>query len=108
MEFKWAARTVQPSVANWESNTEPPSWTRGGKGDAHRIPCALLRLLRVPGGHEERPRMAPVSPSLVPIPHQGQRTCALWSFPGLVGGSVGTSEALTAYLQGTRQGNHRG
>lgn len=45
----------------------------------------------------------------IPHPEQGEGpTCVLWSFLNPAEGSAGTSEALTAYLQGETRKNSAG
>lgn len=73
MELKWAWRRAQPRKSGNVPNSV--SWSGDGKGGAH-----------------------PSSPSLAR--QRGGRTCVLWSFLNPDEGSAGTSEALTAYLQG--------
>lgn len=58
----------------------PVSWSRDGEGDAHPSPHSLAQQLGVLGP-----------------------TCVLWNFLNPDEGSAGTSEALTAYLQGETQ-----
>lgn len=75
MEFKWASRAAEPSIGKRGNSPEPPLLDQGWKGgDAHRWHWGIHWL----------------------------GTCVLWSFLDLDGGSAGTSEALTAYLQERR------